>query len=987
MQAVTPDQLYQDDESDSFVWDWSDNHMIYSQDSFVDTEENNSENLIESIYLGADDEFYYVTVVLNDEYLDSEDFSYNCWLSFKDKLGKNIDGDLDIYISGESWLGNIDIWSEGYKYTSDTMINSYWWGDYYCKATSIDGVIIDIKFPMNQYDFDDVEDERILGKYFNCYLELNDHDHNISYELDIEDIIRIVGVGNENALIDISGSVEYNNWESGPIYVQLFSDLSDTERSTMASAVLINGPGSFTLTDIPQDFTGYIMAWTPGFNMDVEDVINDLEWRNDAGVCIEYDGQQSVQLVIPDDYNTLNNPVQITLDSYDSFEMPSSCWNDSDRLWCSFTTDDSGIYAIEYQYENYIELYDSNMNWIDSDYDNFDLLFAAKANSIYFLKAEPTHRSYLDEGLEINAFDLVVYRNGNMVENDLISNAISIGPDTQITGTFENVTGNNITRYCCNDSMDLWYTFTPATSGVYSVMKGEDGYGFTIASYKENINNPLKEAKYCDSSLLIDAQQDIEYLIRIAGYYEEGDFDFTVVNIDGNVPSNSTRANALAISTGQNITGTTVNATGNELRSTYNSVWYKFIPAVSGIYSIDFETEWNEDDFYITVTDNQGNTEFENSDDYGFETPYFFALAESIYYIEVESHYDSSDNFELSINYEDSGLANDHWLNAEVIDPFVPVSGSLTGATGSDLTDSTCDDSQDLWYKFTPLADGGCRFNNLTESSIRFSVFANMFSNFSNLPDTKIMEYTPCNGQTYFEVHKDTNYYIRISKSDYYYGDNDFEFMLYSASYDMPGDYSMDNTIDVVDLEVLTFGWMYDNEYDESYEGQFADINYDGVVNIKDFAYMAKNWAGVIQYYKPTVSDDFETGDMSAINWQHSGDFFWYATDQYAQQGTYSARSGEIIGGQSSVTEYSMDTTGYTTLSFDYKVDSENDYDFFRFYVDGNMVFEESGYKDWRSLEITLTDGNHTFTWEYIKDDYVSYGNDCVWIDNLIIQQ
>lgn len=75
--------------------------------------------------------------------------------------------------------------------------------------------------------------------------------------------------------------------------------------------------------------------------------------------------------------------------------------------------------------------------------------------------------------------------------------------------------------------------------------------------------------------------------------------------------------------------------------------------------------------------------------------------------------------------------------------------------------------------------------------------------------------------------------------------------------------------------------------------------------------------------------------------------------------------------------------SGY--LVFDYKVSSEEGYDFFRVYIDGNEVFKDSGIKDWQEKRIPITMGIHNITFKYTKDGSVSKGNDNVELDNIYI--
>ena len=72
------------------------------------------------------------------------------------------------------------------------------------------------------------------------------------------------------------------------------------------------------------------------------------------------------------------------------------------------------------------------------------------------------------------------------------------------------------------------------------------------------------------------------------------------------------------------------------------------------------------------------------------------------------------------------------------------------------------------------------------------------------------------------------------------------------------------------------------------------------------------------------------------------------------------------------------------TISFDYKISSESNYDKLLFQVNGDTHFDVSGEVDWTTHTYTaVSSGEHTFSWVYRKDYSVAGGADCVWLDNV----
>ena len=96
------------------------------------------------------------------------------------------------------------------------------------------------------------------------------------------------------------------------------------------------------------------------------------------------------------------------------------------------------------------------------------------------------------------------------------------------------------------------------------------------------------------------------------------------------------------------------------------------------------------------------------------------------------------------------------------------------------------------------------------------------------------------------------------------------------------------------------------------------------------------------------------------------------------------AKSGTISGNQSSW----MQTTvmGPARISFWWRVSSEGSYDWLEFQIDGSQQDRISGTGGyWAQKTYTLASGSHTLKWNYYKDGSVNSGDDCGWVDQLIV--
>ncbi len=116
----------------------------------------------------------------------------------------------------------------------------------------------------------------------------------------------------------------------------------------------------------------------------------------------------------------------------------------------------------------------------------------------------------------------------------------------------------------------------------------------------------------------------------------------------------------------------------------------------------------------------------------------------------------------------------------------------------------------------------------------------------------------------------------------------------------------------------------------------------------------------------------------------NNSDSPWGKDSATQLDGNNSFSTGDINDNQSSIMNYTT-TFSAGQLSFSYKVSSEQDWDYFYFYVDGNQVLEISGDVDWTLFTTTLSAGQHTLSWAYVKDSLKSEGQDKVWVANLTL--
>lgn len=134
---------------------------------------------------------------------------------------------------------------------------------------------------------------------------------------------------------------------------------------------------------------------------------------------------------------------------------------------------------------------------------------------------------------------------------------------------------------------------------------------------------------------------------------------------------------------------------------------------------------------------------------------------------------------------------------------------------------------------------------------------------------------------------------------------------------------------------------------------------------------------------QPSLADALDTTELA---WITSGDAPWFPQVSTTKDGTDAAESGTIANNQTS----NMETTliGPGSLTFWWKVSSEENYDFLRFYIKNieqtGSLARISGEVDWVKKTVSIPAGNQTVKWSYTKDGVASYNSDTAWVDQVI---
>ncbi len=137
------------------------------------------------------------------------------------------------------------------------------------------------------------------------------------------------------------------------------------------------------------------------------------------------------------------------------------------------------------------------------------------------------------------------------------------------------------------------------------------------------------------------------------------------------------------------------------------------------------------------------------------------------------------------------------------------------------------------------------------------------------------------------------------------------------------------------------------------------------------------------------IVEDWETNSFTNYSWTNDNSHPWTITGISPFEGNYMAKSGSISDSQSSTLTINIDVLSSDTVSFYKKVSCEpagyTPYDYLEFFIDNVSKGQWYGEVDWSKESFPIGSGYHVLKWVYLKDNMVSAGEDCAWIDFIVL--
>ncbi len=137
--------------------------------------------------------------------------------------------------------------------------------------------------------------------------------------------------------------------------------------------------------------------------------------------------------------------------------------------------------------------------------------------------------------------------------------------------------------------------------------------------------------------------------------------------------------------------------------------------------------------------------------------------------------------------------------------------------------------------------------------------------------------------------------------------------------------------------------------------------------------------------------EDWESGTLYSYAWQLSDEYQWSIVSDVVYEGDYALQSGLVptSGGESTLT-INLNVLTDDNVEFFKKVNCQDQMwgytiNYLQFTVDGTEMGKWYGQIDWSHETYPVLAGNRELKWMFYSLGYVSTGNECAWIDNIIL--
>jgi len=344
----------------------------------------------------------------------------------------------------------------------------------------------------------------------------------------------------------------------------------------------------------------------------------------------------------------------------------------------------------------------------------------------------------------------------------------------------------------------------------------------------------------------------------------------------------------------------------------------------------------------------------------------------------------------VTVNYIADLVPNDHFSNAEVLSGtsgLITADNSNASREFGEPLHGGNQGGRSLWYSFVATENGVLTLD--TKDSGYDTVIAaytgNRLASLTNVGSND--DATPGSGYSHLEQAVEAGTTLRIAV-DGFAG--------------QVGSLKLSYAFEARNLRHFSVSSTEGGQVDVT-SGLYPDGTTVVVTATPDARHEFVSWTGSLSSFDPTFefaikkdvvltanfrerqyTDGFETGQFAGIGYSNTGDAAWKVTSSTAGFGKFSAQAGKVSDGQFSGLSLRANVRAGIG-NFDYKVSSEEGWDWLEFYIDGALQSRWSGELDWTPYGFSVPAGVHTFEWRYSKDVARSAGSDTAFIDNLLL--
>ncbi len=284
---------------------------------------------------------------------------------------------------------------------------------------------------------------------------------------------------------------------------------------------------------------------------------------------------------------------------------------------------------------------------------------------------------------------------------------------------------------CTPTSHDVWYTFTPGTTGSYTISLCGSSFDTVLALYANCADLPLDcNDDACGQQSVIAGQLAAgqAYFLRIASHAGQpgGTYRVEITPPPGVPPTNNACGGGAILPPNQTVTGSNAGASGSNSNGDCGGdldradVWYSFVPSASGLHVVELCT--TAFDGVLSVHSSCFNSMLIGcSDDDAVEgcppgagsRVAFNAVAGTPVLIRVAGAGGSFGAYSLTIH---TAADNDLCANAMPVTLGRTFTGTITPALSTEGVASCAPSANDVWHTYVATVAGAHTFSLCSSS-------------------------------------------------------------------------------------------------------------------------------------------------------------------------------------------------------------------------------------------------------------------------------